>query len=51
MNGVECGCDRVGYQGRNDEDPSHENPMQVLDVPIEVVNPTGRIGMVGAAML
>jgi len=50
MNGVDCGCDCVGYQGRDDEDPSHENPMQVLDDLVEVVNPTGKIGMVGVYM-
>jgi glutathione-independent formaldehyde dehydrogenase len=50
MNGVDCGCDCVGYQGRDQQDPSHENPMQVLDDLIEVVNPTGKIGMVGVYM-
>jgi glutathione-independent formaldehyde dehydrogenase len=50
MNGVKCGCHCVGYQERVDQDPSHENPMQVLDVPIEVVNPTGKIGIVSGHM-
>jgi len=50
MNGVDHGCDCVGYQGRDDQDPSCENPMQVVDDLIEVVNPTGKIGMVGVYM-
>ncbi len=48
--GVDCGCDCVGYQGRDTEDPSRENPMQVLSDLVDVVNGTGRIGIVGVYM-
>lgn len=41
------GVDAVGYQARDDKDGSHENPMQVFDDLIRLVNPTGSIGMVG----
>jgi len=47
MIGVSCGIDAVGYQARDIHDPSRENPSQVLDELVEVVNPTGRIGIVG----
>jgi glutathione-independent formaldehyde dehydrogenase len=50
MNGVDYGLDCVGYQARNQDDPSHENPMQVLYDLVDVVNPTGSIGMVGVYM-
>ncbi len=48
MDGVMHGIDAVGYQARYDQDPSRENPMQVFDDLIRVVNPTGMIGMVGS---
>jgi hypothetical protein len=48
MYGVDHGCDCVGYQGRDDEDPSHENPMLVPEDLIEFVTPTGKISTAGA---
>ncbi len=50
MDGVMHGIDAVGYQARDDKDPSKENPMQVFDDLIRLVNPTGQIGMVGVYM-
>jgi len=47
MDGVMHGVDAVGYQARDDKDGSRENPMQVFDDLIRLVNPTGTIGMVG----
>lgn len=47
MSGVMCGIDAVGYQARNYDDPARENPMQVIDELVHIVNPTGRIGIVG----
>ncbi|HEY4053599.1 MAG TPA: glutathione-independent formaldehyde dehydrogenase [Terriglobales bacterium] len=47
MEGVDCAIDAVGYQARNDEDPEHEKPTQVLENCLKVLNPTGAIGMIG----
>jgi glutathione-independent formaldehyde dehydrogenase len=51
MDGVMCGIDAVGYQARDgkgsDAYAGPENPTQVLDWLIQVVNPTGAIGVVG----
>jgi threonine dehydrogenase-like Zn-dependent dehydrogenase len=45
--GVMCGIDAVGYQARRFDDPDRENPVQVLEELVHIVNPTGRIGIVG----
>ena len=50
MDGVMHGVDAVGYQARDEGDQSKENPMQVFDDLIRLVNPTGQIGMVGVYM-
>jgi glutathione-independent formaldehyde dehydrogenase len=47
MSGVMCGIDAVGYQARSFDDPDQENPIQVIEELVHVVNPTGRIGIVG----
>jgi glutathione-independent formaldehyde dehydrogenase len=47
MSGVMCGIDAVGYQARRFDDPERENPVQVIEELVHVVNPTGRIGIVG----
>lgn len=47
MDGVDCAIDAVGYQARDDEDPEHEKPTQTIENCIDVVNPTGAIGMIG----
>jgi glutathione-independent formaldehyde dehydrogenase len=47
MSGVMCGIDAVGYQARSIDNPERENPIQVIEELVHVVNPTGRIGIVG----
>jgi glutathione-independent formaldehyde dehydrogenase len=47
MSGVMCGIDAVGYQARRFDNPDQEHPMQVIEELVHVVNPTGRIGIVG----
>jgi glutathione-independent formaldehyde dehydrogenase len=47
MAGVMCGIDAVGYQAKATDDPSNEQSTQVLQHLIEVVNPTGKLGIVG----
>ena len=39
--------DAVGYQARDDIDPSQENPTQALENCLRVVNPTGSVGIIG----
>ncbi len=47
MKGVDCRIDAVGYQACSDEDPTKEEPTQVLNNCVRVVNATGSIGMIG----
>lgn len=47
MAGVMCGIDAVGYQAKDVDDASRELPTQVLENLIEVINPTGKLGIVG----
>ncbi len=47
MSGVMCGIDAVGYQARDYGNPAHESPTQIIDELVHVVNPTGRLGIVG----
>jgi glutathione-independent formaldehyde dehydrogenase len=47
MMGVMCGIDAVGYQARDVSNPKRELPTQAIDELVKVVNPTGRIGIVG----
>src|SRR5262249_55317915 len=39
MNGVDCAIDAVGYQARDDKNPSRENPTQALENCLKLVNP------------
>ena len=39
--------DAVGYQARDDKNPSRENPTQALENALRVVNPTGSVGVIG----
>jgi len=48
MAGVNCGIDAVGYQALDNNDTSRENPTQVLDCLARIINPTGKLGIVGA---
>lgn len=45
--GVDCAIDAVGYQARDDEEPSQERATQALENCIRVVNSTGSIGIIG----
>lgn len=47
MKGVDCAIDAVGYQARSDDNPDKENPTQVLENCVRVVNATGSMGMIG----
>lgn len=47
MSGVLCGIDAVGYQALDRNDPSRENPMQVINDLSKLVDATGRIGLIG----
>ena len=47
MSGVMCGIDAVGYQARDYDFPEKENPIQVLQNLVKVINPTGNLGIVG----
>jgi glutathione-independent formaldehyde dehydrogenase len=50
IKGVMSGIDAVGYQARDRKDPSKENPTQVINDLIRLVNPTGHIGVIGVFM-
>ena len=50
MKGVMCGIDAVGYQAHDEGMPSIEKPNQVFDDLVQLVNPTGAIGIIGAFM-
>lgn len=45
--GVQCGVDAVGYQAFSHSNGQKEQPNQVLEDLIRVVNPTGQIGIPG----
>ncbi len=47
MKGVMCGIDAVGYQARDRNNPSKENPTQVINDLIRLINPTGHLGVIG----
>ena len=50
MAGVMCGVEAVGYQASADSDGAKESPTQPLEDLIRLVNPTGKIGIVGVYM-
>jgi len=47
MPGVMCGVEAVGFQAVDWENPEQEKPNRVIEDLIRLVNPTGRIGIVG----
>lgn len=47
MAGVMCGIDAIGYQAKDFADPSQELPTSVTDSLCEVINPTGKLGIIG----
>jgi glutathione-independent formaldehyde dehydrogenase len=47
MGGVQIGIDAVGFQARDRTSPDRENPRQVVGDLARLVNPTGRLGIIG----
>ena len=47
LEGVGCAIDAVGYQARDDKNPSKEKQTQVLENVIRVVNPAGAVSLIG----
>ncbi len=47
MDGVQKGIDAVGFQARDREDPTRENPTQVVADLARLVNPTGHVAIAG----
>ena len=47
MDGVMCGIDAVGFQARSREDYAMDDPNWVIAALAKLVNPTGRIGVIG----
>lgn len=47
LQGVDCAIDAVGYQARDDKNPSKEKQTQVLENVIRVVNPAGSVSLIG----
>ena len=47
LGGVSCAIDAIGFQARAKEDFSKEDPHWVTEAIAEVINPAGRIGVVG----
>ncbi len=50
MKGVMCGIDAVGYQAHDEGNPDMDKPNQVTSDLLELVNPTGAMGIIGAFM-
>jgi len=47
LNGVDCAIDAVGFQARDYEDPSIEDPRRIVRDLAQLVKPTGRLGIIG----
>jgi glutathione-independent formaldehyde dehydrogenase len=47
MEGVDCGIDAIGFQARAFDRPEREEPRGVIDALSQLVNPTGRLGIIG----
>ncbi len=47
MDGVMCGIDAVGFQARSRGDYSQEDPNWIIASLAELVNPTGRVAIIG----
>ena len=48
MPGVMCGIDAVGFQCHDEGNPDIERPNQVTDDLLNLINPTGALGVIGA---
>jgi glutathione-independent formaldehyde dehydrogenase len=47
MSGVHCGIDAIGFQARDRNNPSLEKPDLVIHDLARLINPNGRLGIVG----
>jgi glutathione-independent formaldehyde dehydrogenase len=47
LDGVSCGIDAIGFQARDRDDPGREAPHWVIDALAQLVQPGGRLGIVG----
>ena len=47
LGGVSCAIDAIGFQARSKADYNREDPFWVIDAMAELVNPAGRISIVG----
>ena len=47
MGGVDCGIDAIGFQARAFDHPDEEEPTAVIDDLARLLNPTGRLGIIG----
>lgn len=47
MGGVNCGIDAIGFQARDRTNPSQEKPDQVIHDLTRLINPNGRLGIIG----
>jgi glutathione-independent formaldehyde dehydrogenase len=47
MGGVDCGIDAIGFQAHDWMVPDRENPDIVIHALAELINPTGRLGIIG----
>jgi glutathione-independent formaldehyde dehydrogenase len=47
MDGVQIGIDAVGFQAHDRAEPGRENPTQVIHDLARLINPTGRLGIIG----
>ena len=48
MKGVMCGIDAVGFQCHDEGNPDIEKPNQITSDLLELINPTGALGVIGA---
>jgi glutathione-independent formaldehyde dehydrogenase len=47
LDGVECGIDAIGFQARDFDRTEREAPRGVIEALSRLVNPTGRLGIIG----
>lgn len=47
LEGVTCGIDAIGFQARDREEPSRENPRWVIESLGKLVHPGGRVAIIG----
>ena len=47
LGGVTCAIDAIGFQARSKQDYSQEDPHWVIDAIAELINPAGRIAIIG----